>query len=294
MEQIIVAIALACLGAMMGSFAGAQVWRLRAKQLVEDDRAGESVNKAEMTRLKRLLRPVMTDRSECLYCHHTLRWYDLIPIASWASLGGRCRYCRHRIGWMEPLMEIGVALVFVMSYLAWPQPLASPVSVAAFAMWLVACVLMAILFVYDAKWFLLPFMVNIVLIVVSVIFFVLYHISAGGVSLWSLVGALVILAGLYFLFSIAGWSGLGDSILGVSLAFIVARWDVAFLAVFLANLLGSLLLIPLALRHKLHRKLHIPFGPFLILGAVIAFLWSTQLIQFGLDMSNLVIARLML
>jgi hypothetical protein len=44
-------------------------------------------------------------------------------------------------------------------------------------MWLIACVLMAILFAYDAKWFLLPFSINIVLIVVGVVFFALGRVA---------------------------------------------------------------------------------------------------------------------
>ena len=296
MEQLLVAVVLAWLGTMFGSFAGAQVWRLRAKQLTEDQQAGEKINKQEILRLKGLLRPVMKDRSECLYCHHQLAWYDLLPIISWVTLRGRCRYCSHRIGWMEPALEIGLAAVFVSSYFAWPQPLESPLGIAAFAVWLIACVLMAILFAYDAKWYLLPFAINILLIVVSVIFFVLYTLSAGNadVPLWSTILALAITAGLYYLFSVMGWSGLGDSILGVSLALFLAKWELAFLAVFVANLLGCLVLIPLAVRGKLHRRLHIPFGPFLILGSVIALLWGYELISVGMQLSDALLTKLML
>ena len=296
MEQLIVSVVLAWLGTMFGSFAGAQVWRLRAKQLVEDKLRGDPVDSHELKRLKGLLRPAISDRSECLHCHHALAWYDLVPLASWAALRGRCRYCSHSIGHMEPLMELGVAVVFVTSYLAWPQQLTSPLSIAAIAMWLIACALMAILFAYDAKWFLLPFSINIVLIVVGVVFFALFVLSGGsaGVPLWSTLLALGIVAGLYYLFSLMGWSGLGDSILGISLALFLVEWQLAFLAVFLANLLGCILIIPLALQGKLHRKLHIPFGPFLILGTVIAVLWGDSLIQFGMQASDVLITQLML
>jgi prepilin signal peptidase PulO-like enzyme (type II secretory pathway) len=37
-------------------------------------------------------------RSHCLGCHRTLRWYELVPIASYAVQGGRCRVCGARIG----------------------------------------------------------------------------------------------------------------------------------------------------------------------------------------------------
>ena len=39
------------LGAILGSFAGAQIWRLRVRQLVEDKKAGEKVDQKELKKL---------------------------------------------------------------------------------------------------------------------------------------------------------------------------------------------------------------------------------------------------
>ena len=109
-------------GLMLGSFAGAQVWRLRARQLDEDRQAGETIDKQELSRLKPLISVSLTsDRSVCLYCHHQLRWYDMIPLLSWAGTGGRCRYCRQSIGSLEPLIELGLSAAFVISYLTGPH-----------------------------------------------------------------------------------------------------------------------------------------------------------------------------
>ena len=155
---------LAVLGALLGSFAVAQVWRLRARQLVIDERDGEPVDKAELRRLRGLLRPVTGDRSECLHCHHQLAWYDLLPVVSWLSLGGKCRYCKAPIGITELLAEVGLAIVFAVSYIAWPYPLGSVWQLVPLVIWLVACVVATILLVYDAKWSLLPFGINITFI----------------------------------------------------------------------------------------------------------------------------------
>src|SRR6476661_6297359 len=101
------------IGLVMGSFAGAQVWRLRARQLVEDSSNGESVDSHELKRLRPLTgRKTSEDRSQCLSCGHTLAWYDLVPLASWASTQGKCRYCKKPIGKFEPFIEIGTALIF--------------------------------------------------------------------------------------------------------------------------------------------------------------------------------------
>ena len=296
MDMLFISLTLAVLGMVFGSFAGAQVWRLRAQQLKVDKKAGEKVSETEYKRLAPLLRPVKRDRSECLHCHHELHWYDMIPVVSWLTLAGRCRYCRHNIGWLEPLIEIGVSALFVLSYLYWPFALNTPLEWIRFAVWLVACVLMAILFVYDAKWSLLPFAINIGLVITGAVFLALSAIITPftPADWWSLLGSISILSGLYYLFSIPGWVGLGDAILGLGLAMLLTRWDQAFLVLFLANLLGCLALIPLVLKRTLTRGAQIPFGPFLMLATVVALLWGPTIISAVFDWSGVLINPLMI
>ena len=62
------------LGAILGSFAGAQIWRLRARQLVEDKKAGEKVDQKELKKLSPLIKKISKDRSRCLSCGHELKW----------------------------------------------------------------------------------------------------------------------------------------------------------------------------------------------------------------------------
>ena len=58
---------------------------------------------------------VVTPRSRCPACHHPLRWYDNIPVLSWLFLRGRCRDCRARISLQYPLVELGLALWFLLA-----------------------------------------------------------------------------------------------------------------------------------------------------------------------------------
>lgn len=294
MDKTLIVICLAMFGLVLGSFAGAQVWRLRARQLVRDRKQGEDIDETELVRLRHLDRDALRDRSECLHCHHQLAWYDMVPIISWIVLAGKCRYCKRSIGSFEPLIELGLATAFVASYVFWPFTLDTVSNWALLMIWLVSLSIMAILFAYDAKWYLLPFVLNVVLIGLGLAF-VVWRIAIDGhaMNLWSLVGAVFLLAGLYAAFALFGWVGFGDSILGVSLALFLGRWDLAFLALFLANALGCLMLIPLAAQHKLHRGAHIPFGPFLILGMCIAFLLGDSILTILFGVSNIPLIPLM-
>ncbi|MGP8160957.1 MAG: prepilin peptidase [Candidatus Dormibacteria bacterium] len=45
-------------------------------------------------------------RSRCDACHRQLRWYELVPFASYALQGGRCRTCRSPIGRAALIVEL--------------------------------------------------------------------------------------------------------------------------------------------------------------------------------------------
>lgn len=55
---------------------------------------------------------IVTPRSHCTACGHTIRWYDNIPILSWLLLRARCRDCKAKISWRYPAVELAVGLWF--------------------------------------------------------------------------------------------------------------------------------------------------------------------------------------
>ncbi len=275
MNEFVVYVALVLVGATFGSFAAATVWRIRARQLAADKAAGEEYDHKEYTRLKKIISKPLEDHSQCLYCSYKLKWYDLIPIISWLSLRGKCRNCHKPIGWFEFLMELGVAAFFVLSFAFWPGGVHSGLEIAHFVLWLAAGVVMAMLFSYDAKWFLLPDKLTIALAIIGL---GIVGVSAAetqdlGQTLLTAVGAVAALSGLYavlFAVSKGRWVGFGDVKLGVGLALILVDWQLAVVAVFLANLIGCFVVIPLLASKKLKRDSHVPFGPMLIGGTVLA------------------------
>ena len=283
---------LALFGLLFGSFTGAQVWRLRARQLVEDKAVGERIDKKEYRQLVSLAnQPASKDRSRCLSCHHQLAWYDLLPILSWASTGGKCRYCKKPIGYFEPLMEVSVAAFFVMSFIFWPFELATAVEIIRFVIWLISGVMLAILFAYDAKWFLLPDRIVFPLIGLSVVFAGLGLIGTTDIvpALISMTGAVLILSGLYLFIWVVSkgkWIGFGDVKLGIALGLLLGQWELAFLALFLANLIGCLIVIPGLATKKLSRTTQIPFGPMLIAGFLLAALFGTELISWYVSVTS--------
>jgi prepilin signal peptidase PulO-like enzyme (type II secretory pathway) len=284
--EFVIYLALVLVGLCMGSFAGAQTWRLRAFQLKADKKAGEKIDEKEYDHLKRLTTTSLSkDHSRCLHCGYELKWYDLIPLVSWLTLGGKCRHCHKSIGYFEPLIELGTVAFFVLSYAFWPFPLDSWYVITQFVLWLAGGVGLAVLFAYDAKWFLLPDKVTLIVAIIGALGSTLSIIYAPNPlgQLINVVCAIAILSGVYWLLYIASkkqWVGFGDVKLGFALALLLGDWRVAIIALFAANLIGTLAVLPGLLIGKLKAKSHVPFGPFLILGTIVAQLAGMALVTY--------------
>lgn len=264
MNDIFVIIALGLLGVCLGSFANAAIWRIKVKK------------------------DIVHDRSECVHCHHKLAAIDLVPVVSWLMLGGKCRYCHKKID-DNPLVEVGVAVYFIASYLVWPVMLSSNYAILDFSLWLLYGVGLAILFVYDLRWYLLPDKVVWPLVGLGVIDFVARGLNGHwDASRFAVEGvlAVAIISGLYYLLyaiSRGKWVGLGDIKLGLFMG-LALGWEGAIVALLLANVIGCLVVIPGLIMGKLRRDSQVPFGPFLIAGFVIAGIYGQQLADWYLNL----------
>lgn len=271
------------LGLVLGSFAGAQVWRLRARELA----TGEGLTTQESRQLRQL-KPLLkhtftTDRSICLHCRHALAWFDLIPLLSWLSTLGKCRYCRTPIGTMEPLIELSTSAYIMLSYLVLfaGQPLTMLLLVRAL-LWISAGVCIAILFWYDLRWSMLPLAITMLLIAIALLYAGTIVATSQDIAAasWSLLGSLMILSGLYFaLYTIShgSWVGGGDYKLGAGLALLLGDWRLALAALFIANIVGCLVVIPGLVSGRVNAGSKVPFGPLLIIGFVAAIMFTPQI-----------------
>jgi prepilin signal peptidase PulO-like enzyme (type II secretory pathway) len=249
---------LVLLGLVWGSFVNAFVWRLHeGKDWVRG-------------------------RSECTVCRHPLASKDLVPVFSWLSLRGKCRYCRKPIK-DNPLVELCMPLLFVVSYAWWPWVLQGA-GLLRFVFWIVFLIGFVILAVYDFRWKLLPDKVVfpfVGLAVLQTIILVLFY--SAGISLLrnAAIGALIISGGFYVLFQVSGgrWIGGGDVKLGLMLGILCGGAWQALLLLFVASLAGTLVTTPLLLNKKLKAKATIPFGPFLLLAIFIIVLFGTAIID---------------
>lgn len=263
-------IVLFTLGLCLGSFTNALVWRVHEQAKPKKKRVAKD---KELS--------IVKGRSMCPHCQHTLAWYDLVPVLSWLSLGGKCRYCRKPIGWQYPLVEVITALTVVISYIYWPVALQGA-QLLLFGIWLVMLVGFMSLIIYDMRWMLLPDRIVFPMQGIAAAFALIVLLSSKHLlhdSLW-LAFALACTAGLFYVLHVVSdgkWIGGGDVKLGVVLGLVLADPAKSFLMLFIASLLGTILAIPLFITGKAKRSSKLPFGPLLIVATIIVYLFGASM-----------------
>ena len=60
---------------------------------------------------------IVTERSHCMSCGYQLRWFDMIPVASFVALHGKCRKCGAKISAQYPLVEALNGILYVIVFL---------------------------------------------------------------------------------------------------------------------------------------------------------------------------------
>jgi prepilin signal peptidase PulO-like enzyme (type II secretory pathway) len=252
------------LGMSLGSFINALVWRVHR----QEDLKNKDHKKIDLDKLS-----IIKGRSMCPNCRHTLSFKDLIPVLSWLGLKGKCRYCHKPISIQYPLVELITALIFIISYLFWPVSI-NGLEIAIFGLWLILLTGLIALAIYDLKWLILPNRIIYPLVYVALLIALLNiiykpnHLS----TLVNEVIAMLIGGGIfYILFQISKgkWIGGGDVRLGLILGLSIGTPGGSILTLFLASVMGSLVSLPLMVGHKLKKNSVIPFGPFLIIAALI-------------------------
>jgi len=175
-------------------------------------------------------------------------------------------------------VELATSVLFVVSYVAWPLGL-NGVGLFQFVLWLVFVVAFVALAVYDLRWFLLPDRVVLPLIGLAVVQIIVVALWTHSLSaLWQPVAGAGIIFGLFWgLFQVSDgkWIGGGDVKLAAVLGLLAGTPLKAFLVIFFASLLGTVASVPILLKGRSGLKLHIPFGPYLLLATVIVVLYGT-------------------
>jgi leader peptidase (prepilin peptidase)/N-methyltransferase len=216
---------------------------------------------------------IVRPRSRCPHCDYELRWYDNIPIVSYAMLGGRCRRCRERIGLRYPAVELITLGVFVLHYLVFGLSALLAVRL------LFACALIA-LFAIDLEHKLLPDAITLPGVAAGLIFSLVLPPGVVNALIGALVGGgvLWLIGEAYYRFSGQEGMGGGDvKMLAMVGAFL--GWKLVIVTLFLSSILGSLIGMAVIATRRGGMKYALPYGTFIALGALVASLYGDQIVD---------------
>ena len=207
--------------------------------------------------------------SRCPHCQAPIRFYDNVPLVSFALLGGRCRACRAPISWRYPLVEaVTVALGGLVLWRLGPTR-------NGFAAFVLVLLLIAAT-VTDLERRLIPDRITLPGIALGLLIRLYPEPRAvlDGVA-GGLVGGGIFYAIAWLSPKVFGQEGMGGGdikLAGMMGAFL--GWKVVLLAIYVGILMGGLVgVLLLLLRLKRFRQ-YMAFGPFLALGGVVAVLWG--------------------
>lgn len=228
-------------------------------------------------------------RSFCGACGRSLRFFELIPVASFLALGGRCRTCRAKISWQYPLVEIVTGLVFLILYRSGLSLFPFLVSSLFFS----ALIFIA---VYDLRHKIIPEEAVYLTVTTAFLSILLNFFTAGEIKIYDSLAGLILASPLALIYFWSGGRliGFGDiklmfaigTFLGLERglsAFLLACWVGA--AFSLGLLLISRLRILKFTKKSFTMKSEVPFAPFLAIGAFWAFVGAPVIVDLSLFFS---------
>ena len=250
-------------------------WRQEARELLDQPAA-----KGEETPP---IFNLVTPGSHCPHCNHRIRWYENVPVVSWALLKGRCSGCKAAISKRYPIIELLTALVAGLC--AWRF---------GYDPWLIfmlygSFTLLA-LAVIDLDTTLLPDDLTYPLLWAGLLAAVLgispvslsdavIGAMAGYLALWSLYWVFKLLTGKEGM-------GYGDFKLLAALGAWLG-WQYLPVVVLLSSVVGLVFAVSMMASGSVKRDQGIPFGPYLAIAGWIALLWGEVMVSSYLGLFNL-------
>ena len=253
-------------GLIMGSFLNCVIWRLYKEE------------------------SFLFGKSYCPHCRHDLNALDLFPFLSYLFLGGKCRYCKKKISIQYPLVELLTATLFSLVYLYF-GPVTGLFSFNFFQIgfWLIMASFLIIIFIFDLKYYIIPDEVIYPAIIISMLW-IFYSFYSGLIGkadvvyfIFSALGASLFFFLIWF-FSKGVAMGFGDVKLAILIGLLLGYPNI-IVGLFLGFLFGAIIGSVLILLKKRGLKSEIPFGPFLLVGMLIALFFGERIVNWYLSLN---------
>jgi len=221
-----------------------------------------------------------TPASHCPKCKYVLKWYDNIPVLSYALLGGKCRSCKDRISFRYTAVEISNMLLWLLCVAVFWEKSIAFACIAAVASSVFICVFFIDLehkLVFD----------RFVLILCGLGFAAMFldphygwlsHLIGGAVGFIAFYGIAVIFE------KVRHKEGLGGGDIKLTAACgLLLGWERLLLSILLSTVIASVVLVILSKKDQSDEEndgsqTEYPFAPFLTGAFTVALFFGNTII----------------
>ena len=271
MDAGLIAALAAIVGLTIGSFLNVVIYRV--PMMMERQWAAEC---AELTGAEAVPAEnfnLLTPRSRCSKCGHSISWYENIPVLSYIFLRGKCSACGAAYGVRYPLVEAITGGLFFYCAWRWGWTMTTLI-------WCGFSALLLALAMIDWDTTLLPDDMTLPLMWAGLVAAALGWNSAVDLStaVWGAVGGYLSLWGVYWAFKLATGKegmGYGDFKLFAALGAWFG-WPALVPMILMASVIGAIVGIAMKFSSGLREGGYIPFGPFLAGAGFTAMIFGPQ------------------
>ena len=271
MDAGLIAALAAIVGLTIGSFLNVVIYRV--PMMMERQWAAEC---AELTGAEAVPAEnfnLLTPRSRCSKCGHSISWYENIPVLSYIFLRGKCSACGAGYGVRYPLVEAITGGLFFYCAWRWGWTMTTLI-------WCGFSALLLALAMIDWDTTLLPDDMTLPLMWAGLVAAALGWNSAVDLStaVWGAVGGYLSLWGVYWAFKLATGKegmGYGDFKLFAALGAWFG-WPALVPMILMASVIGAIVGIAMKFSSGLREGGYIPFGPFLAGAGFTAMIFGPQ------------------
>lgn len=264
---------LGLLGLLVGSFLNVVIHRLpkmMERQWARECAEMQAPDGADAPATPETRYNLMVPRSACPHCGHAIRWFENIPVLSYAALRGRCSACKAPISARYPGVELFTGLLFAWCGWQWGA------SVQAL-LWCGFAAAIVALAAIDWDTTLLPDDITLPLLWAGLCGSAL---AWTGVPLrdavWGAVGGYLSLWLVYWAFKLlTGKEGMGygDFKLFAALGAWFG-WQALVPIILMSSVIGAVVGISIKLFGQPREGGYVPFGPFLALAGLTAMIFG--------------------
>jgi len=221
--------------------------------------------------------------SHCGSCGKRLNVFDLVPVFSWLFLKGKCRYCSSIISPRYAVVELLTGLTFALLFNTYG------LSVDFFASAFLMSILIAVFFI-DLDHKIIPdglVLTGLIAGVFIIIYNAIFPMQIYGTGRWwDPILGIIAGSGTLMIIGIVGMMvyktdeamGGGDIKIFAPIG-IFLGWKMTFVALLISVVLAGIISFILIVLKVKDRKSTIPFGPFIVMGTLITYLYGWDILN---------------